>query len=206
VGVSNAGSVPQIAAGGMWWRQGNRVKRCGMATPGKRGLLRSPRHKYHSLGRPSDTCRTRACALDQVRVQRVPKWKESRHLRPHQPNGASSSVCSGEEGSAKLEGLLACLGHPHSRISKWLGHGIMYMASVCLCAAGFSALELVPSRRQPRSRSQGPFLKPETSHTAVQQEKHQCPFKKQPSFFCFSAKRFQGVWKKAQNGTRNLID
>jgi hypothetical protein len=56
------------------------------------------------------------------------------------------------------------------------------------------------------ARSQGPFLKPETSHTAVQQEKHQCPFKKQPSFFCFSAKRFQGVWKKAQNGTRNLID
>jgi len=165
---------------------GQSCKACGMATPGKRGLLRSPRHKYHSLGRPSDTCRTRSCALDQVRVQRVPKWKESRHLRP-QPNGASS-VCSGEEGSAKLEGLLACPGHPHSHFKvAWTWHNV-YGLCLPLCC-------WFQPRSRPRTRSQGPFLKPETSHTAVQQEKHQCPLEA-AQFLLFICKEISRRLKK----------
>lgn len=94
------------------------------------------RHKYHFSGVIRNAHITGACARDLIRVQCVPKWKESRYLRPTEDE--LTAVCARRGvGDACSLPKTAMFCEPQSMEM----HRRIFIALTCRHSAGFSAIE-----------------------------------------------------------------
>lgn len=165
-----------------------------------------PRHKYHSLGMPSDTHKTGACALDRFRVQSVPKWKESGHLRP-----LKRTCLPFRRRRVDACSLLACQGHLHFCLSSQLAskrnNGKQDVYGLCLPLPALVPWSVSVSGRQNahQSRTQftRPMLKPPRDTHSRRSKKHQCPFDKQQNVIVYLKRVFGSALKGT---TKNALE